>query len=114
MDETRIVSGRYLDAYIRINFDSIIEEIMDRVSVELFKKYDDRAKVLTKDIFSMRIRDLELETRTINCLSQNNIFTIADLISLTEKEILKMKNVGRKTLSDINRIIVGYNITLKK
>jgi len=58
------------------------------------------------------VNELELSVRSINCLQNANIETIADLVQKTESEMLKTKNFGRKSLNEIKAILVDMGLTL--
>ena len=46
----------------------------------------------------MTIEELDLSVRSFNCLKRANINTVADLISKTQDEMIKVRNLGRKSL----------------
>ena len=52
----------------------------------------------TSNIESLSIEELELSPRIYNCLKRANIHTIADLLSYTQEDLLKIKNFGRKSV----------------
>lgn len=54
-----------------------------------------------KEILEMSIEDLELSVRSSNCLKRANIHTVQDLINKTEDEMLRVKNLGKKSLDEI-------------
>ena len=58
------------------------------------------------------ITELELSVRSANCLEAANIKTIGDLIQKNESEMLKYKNFGKKSLSEISGILNGMGIHL--
>lgn len=66
------------------------------------------------------ITELELSVRSSNCLKEAKIKTIADLVKKTEMEMLKYRNFGKKSLSEIQKILhdmglsFGMKITKKK
>ncbi len=60
-----------------------------------------------------KIKDLELSVRTANCLYNSNIEYIHQLLKLTQTDLLKMKNMGRKSLNEIKEILkVKYDAEL--
>ena len=63
-----------------------------------------------RKILLMNIDDLELSVRSHNCLKAANIKTIGDLVSKDEPELLKFKNFGRKSLSELSEIIEGFGL----
>lgn len=62
------------------------------------------------------IEELELSVRSFNCLEAAQIKTIRDLVQKTESEMLKYRNFGRKSLSEIKAILkdmnLGFNMKL--
>lgn len=65
-----------------------------------------------KDLVSKPISELELSVRSANCLEAANIKTIGDLVMKSEAEMLKYKNFGKKSLSEITAIISGMGLSL--
>ena len=49
----------------------------------------------------MTIEELDLSVRSFNCLKRANINTVEDLISKTEDEMMKVRNLGRKSLEEV-------------
>jgi DNA-directed RNA polymerase subunit alpha len=64
------------------------------------------------DMIHKPISELELSVRSANCLEAANIKTIGELIQKTEGQMLKYKNFGKKSLNEINAILVGMNLHL--
>ncbi len=58
------------------------------------------------------IEDLDLTVRSLNCLKQENIRYIGDLIQRTEVELLKTPNFGRKSLTEIKEALATRNLAL--
>ena len=52
-------------------------------------------------ILDLTIEELDLSVRSFNCLKRANINTVADLISKTEDEMMKVRNLGRKSLEEV-------------
>ena len=57
---------------------------------------DDRGKVL-----EMTIEELDLSVRSYNCLKRAGINTVADLVNTTEEDMMKVRNLGRKSLEEV-------------
>ncbi len=64
------------------------------------------------DMVNKPISELELSVRSANCLEAANIKTIGDLVQKTEAQMLKYKNFGKKSLNEINAILVAMNLHL--
>lgn len=58
------------------------------------------------------VEDLELTVRAANCLKSENINTIADLVQRNESDLLKMPNLGKKSLTEIKNVLLSRNLHL--
>ena len=70
--------------------------------------YDERKNrqdVKTSEILNIPISDFELSVRSRNCLSKMGIFTLKDLITRTEQELLGYKNFGETSLKEIRAML---------
>jgi DNA-directed RNA polymerase subunit alpha len=58
------------------------------------------------------IEELELSVRAYNCLKRANIFTLGDLLKKTERELMEIKNFGRKSAEEVIERLktLGYNL----
>lgn len=65
------------------------------------------------ELLDRSIDELELSVRATNCLKGANIYTVRDLISKSEAEMLKMKNFGRKSLNEVKEILQAWGLSLK-
>ena len=70
---------------------------------------DDSSKVL-----DMTIEDLDLSVRSFNCLKRANINTVADLAEKTEDDMMKVRNLGRKSLEEVKKKLEELGLTLKQ
>ena len=89
-----------LDVFI--NFEEIEEEVVPEVADE---------KGNMNEVLLRTVEDLELSVRSANCLKNAGINTIGELVQKTEAEMLKTKNFGRKSLSEIKDILNEYNLS---
>lgn len=85
-----------------INFEEVDEEVPPEVE-------DEKSNV--NEVLLRSVEDLELSVRSANCLKNAGINTIGELVQRTETEMLKTKNFGRKSLSEIKDILSEYNLT---
>ena len=69
---------------------------------------DDKKQSSVMDI---SIEELDLSARAFNCLKRANINTVLDLISKTEDEMMKVKNLGRKSLEEIKEKIISMGLS---
>ena len=61
----------------------------------------EKAETHRDKVLEMTIEELDLSVRSFNCLKRANINTVADLISKTEDEMMKVRNLGRKSLEEV-------------
>jgi len=59
-----------------------------------------------------KVDELELSVRSANCLKNDNIVYIGDLIQKTEAEMLRTPNFGRKSLNEIKEVLAGMSLHL--
>jgi DNA-directed RNA polymerase subunit alpha len=59
-----------------------------------------------------KVDELELSVRSANCLKNDNIVYIGDLIQKTEAEMLRTPNFGRKSLNEIKEVLTNMNLHL--
>jgi len=65
----------------------------------------DEETLKLRDIFSRPIDELEISVRAAHCLRDENIKTIGELVSRTEREMLEIKNFGRKSLEELRKVL---------
>ncbi len=66
-----------------------------------------------EDILSLRIEELDIPTRIVNALENGNIITVEQLISADKKELMKIRNLGMKSLGIIQKKLTEKGITLE-
>ena len=88
-----------LGAKILVDHFTLFTDLSDSIgnrSTVVEKVETQRDKVL-----EMTIEELDLSVRSFNCLKRANINTVEDLISKTEEEMMKVRNLGRKSLEEV-------------
>jgi len=63
-------------------------------------------------VLEMTIEELDLSVRSFNCLKRANINTVEDLISKTEEEMIKVRNLGRKSLEEVIHKLAMMGLSL--
>ena len=64
-------------------------------------------------VLEMTIEELDLSVRSFNCLKRAGINNVADLISKTEDEMMKVRNLGRKSLEEVINKLASLGYTLR-
>ena len=103
-DDAVALAARILQEQLRlfINFEEPQAQIAERVEDELpFNK-----NLLRK------VDELELSVRSANCLKNDNIIYIGDLVQKSEAEMLRTPNFGRKSLNEIKEVLAQMGLHL--
>lgn len=85
-----------------INFEEEFEEIPDETI--------DEEKVKIAQLLDMPVDEMELSVRSSNCLKAAGIKQIRDLVTRSEGEMLKYRNFGRKSLSELNDVLTAMGL----
>ncbi|MDA3128944.1 DNA-directed RNA polymerase subunit alpha [Aliibacillus thermotolerans] len=73
------------------------------------KEEDQKEKVL-----EMTIEELDLSVRSYNCLKRAGINTVQELTQKTEEDMMKVRNLGRKSLEEVQSKLAELNLSLRK
>ena len=63
-------------------------------------------------VMKMTIEELDLSVRSFNCLKRANINTVEDLTNKTEEEMIKVRNLGRKSLEEVEHKLAMMGLSL--
>ncbi len=91
------------------NMAGMTEEEEEEAGTFLEPQENDSAKVL-----DLTIEDLDLSVRSYNCLKRANINTVQDLTEKTEEEMIKVRNLGRKSLEEVKKKLQELNLSLSQ
>ena len=80
-------------------------------SAEVMVEKDDKGK---EKILEMTIEDLDLSVRSFNCLKRAGINTVEDLINKSEEDMMKVRNLGRKSLEEVVQKLNSLGFGLQK
>ena len=64
-------------------------------------------------ILEMTIEELDLSVRSYNCLKRAGINTVEELVQRNEEEMMKVRNLGRKSLEEVQQKLVGLGLSLR-
>lgn len=99
------LAAKILEEHVRM-FVSLSE--VGKIGILVQPELDKKIKIL-----EMTIEDMDLSVRSYNCLKRANIHTVEDLTKKTEDDMLKVKNLGRKSLDEVINKLTGYGLSLK-
>lgn len=100
------LAAKAIEDYIRI-FVSLSDTI-SKMGILIETQANPKTQIL-----EMSIEDMDLSVRSYNCLKRANIHTVEDLTQKTEDDMLKVRNLGRKSLDEVIAKLRGYGLDLK-
>ena len=65
-------------------------------------------------VLEMTIEELDLSVRSYNCLKRAGINTVEDLSNKSEEDMMKVRNLGRKSLEEVINKLHGLGLALKR
>ena len=93
-EEAMALAGKILIEHFKIVAD--LNEIADKTGIMAEKKVDTITKTLETPI-----EEIEFSVRAYNCLKRASINTMQDLIDMTEADVAKIRNLGKKSLKEV-------------
>ena len=72
----------------------------------------EKAETQRDKVLEMTIEELDLSVRSFNCLKRANINTVEDLINKTEDEMMKVRNLGRKSMEEVINKLAMMGLSL--
>jgi len=95
-----------------IDFNELSKEVGQEGKIEGKSDSEGPTKGLPVDLFLKPIDELEFSVRAHNCLVGSGIKRVIDLVNLTEDDVLKIKNFGRKSLREVKEILSAFGLHL--
>ena len=93
-DEAVSLAAKVLSEHLKLFID--LSEVAQAAEVMIEKEDDEKEKVL-----EMNIDELELSVRSFNCLKRAGINTVEELTNRTPEDMMKVRNLGRKSLDEV-------------
>ncbi len=106
-DEAVSLAAKILSEHLKLFID--LSDTVPDTEIMVEKDDDSRGKEL-----KMTIEELDLSVRSFNCLKRANINTVEDLIDKTEDDMMKVRNLGRKSLDEVMGKLESLGFSLKK
>jgi DNA-directed RNA polymerase subunit alpha len=85
--------------------------------LNLFVSFTNRAEPLPEtppNEWDVPVETLNLSVRSFNCLKRAGISKVSELLDLTEDEIMKMRNFGKKSLDEIKQVLSERGLSLRQ
>ena len=105
-DEAVSLAAKVLSEHLSLFID--LSEIADKADVMVEKEESEKEKVL-----EMNIDELELSVRSYNCLKRAGINTVEELTNKTSEDMMKVRNLGRKSLEEVLAKLKELGLQLK-
>lgn len=106
-DEAISLGAKILSEHLNLFID--LSEQAKHTEIMVEKEETKKEKVL-----EMTIEELDLSVRSYNCLKRASINTVEDLISKTEDDMMKVRNLGRKSLEEVVQKLNALGLSLAK
>lgn len=91
---------------------NLFVDLSDKASsAEVMVEKDDKGK---EKVLEMTIEELDLSVRSFNCLKRAGINTVEDLIGKSEEDMMKVRNLGRKSLEEVMYKLNSLGFSLQK
>ena len=105
-DEAVSLAAKILTEHLML-FINLTEHVQG-VEIMVEKEEDKKEKIL-----EMTIEELDLSVRSYNCLKRAGINTVEELVQRNEEEMMKVRNLGRKSLEEVQQKLVGLGLSLR-
>ncbi|MFR4699114.1 MAG: DNA-directed RNA polymerase subunit alpha, partial [Christensenellaceae bacterium] len=106
-DEAVSLASRILSEYLA-QFIGLTDHVSD---VEIMVTKDDAKK---EKVLEITIEELDLSVRSYNCLKRAGINTVEELIKKDEEEMMKVRNLGRKSLEEVQQKLAALGLSLRQ
>ncbi|NLW08827.1 MAG: DNA-directed RNA polymerase subunit alpha [Firmicutes bacterium] len=105
--EALSLSAKILSAHLAL-FINLSDKVND---AEIMVEKEEEAK---DKLLEMNIEELDLSVRSYNCLKRAGINTVEELIKKTEEDMMKVRNLGRKSLEEVQSKLAALGLSLRK
>ncbi|MCI5790381.1 MAG: DNA-directed RNA polymerase subunit alpha [Clostridiales bacterium] len=99
------LAAKIMNDHLKL-FINLVDEMND-VDILVNKDDNEQQKALY-----MSIEELDLSVRPLNCLKRAGIFTVEDLVKRSEEDMLKVRNLGRKSLDEVIKKLESFGLGL--
>ena len=86
----------------------------ERITLESDEKVEaeefDESSLHMRQLLKTKLSDMDLSVRALNCLKAADIDTLGDLVSFNKNDLLKFRNFGKKSLTELEELVEGKNL----
>ena len=73
------------------------------------ESYDEESLHM-RQLLKAKLTDLDLSVRALNCLKAAEVDTLGDLVSFTKADLMKFRNFGKKSLTELDELVAAKNL----
>ena len=74
----------------------------------------EREETIKEKVLEMTIEELDMSVRSFNCLKRAGIDTVEDLTKRTEEDMIKVRNIGKKSLEEVIQKLHSLGLDIKR
>lgn len=104
--ESVSIGAKIMEEHLKLFID--LTDSMESVEIMVEKEEDQKEKAL-----EMTIEELELSVRSFNCLKRANINTVEELTHKSEDDMMKVRNLGKKSLDEVKHKLEELGLSLR-
>ncbi len=106
-DEAVTVAAQILIEHLQLFTELAATE--EKIQVTPPTEEDEKARIL-----QLPIEELDLSVRSYNCLKRAGVNTIGELTAKTDEEMIKVRNLGKKSLEEVKQKLAQFGLSLRK
>jgi len=106
-DEATSLAAKVLSEHLALFIN--LTDSVSSVEIMVEKEEDKKEKIL-----EMSIEELDLSVRSFNCLKRANINTVDELVRRSEEDMMKVRNLGRKSLEEVAQKLAALGMSLRR
>lgn len=110
-DEALVTAARILQDYFGLFTNVTVKEEPKEAAPEAKEEKEEEKR---NRLLEMSIEELDLSVRSFNCLKRAGINTVGELIQKTEAEMMRVRNLGKKSLEEVTRKLAELGLSLRK
>ena len=111
-DEAVSLAAKVLSEHLKLFID--LSEVAQAAEVMIEKEDDEKESNEKEKVLEMNIDELELSVRSYNCLKRAGINTVEELTNRTPEDMMKVRNLGRKSLEEVLAKLDELGLSLSK
>lgn len=114
-ETTKEKNGTENLVFTAIDVDALIKRIGEQVLGVMLGNVEVRDKFFKgSDLLKTPINELDMSVRLFNCLNMYNVKTLGDLLTYSENDLMRFRNFGKLTLTELKWLLKEYKLNLRE